>query len=340
MLLRNSLLIAGLASLVACNPSTSNGNNDGGTDGGSSSTRTDGGSTASDGGSQTDGGTTTGPRTVTIAQARSATPCTDYIKLQGVVITSIENKYQGDDGDWGGQFWVTDPANPLLGIYVDKYFLDSEGAYEPTVGDVVDLEGYVQRIRNFDDREANRLVFKSQYGCSTKPNDGQLRITKKTPMTPLEDNVAPPDFGAAQDGEEKANPEYLGGRVYVMGPLELTNAMPLAFRNLSVNSDGGVYFGFEVTGGILVSNYKTFGTTRDGGAERCDWRAIASDGGPVKFPNGIRGVWDTYSHAPCETMYSDGGCFRSKGSVPGTDQNYTHILYPQDCATDLPGEVQ
>jgi hypothetical protein len=94
---------------------------------------------------------------------------------------------------------------------------------------------------------------------------------------------------------------------------------------------------------VLVSNYKTFGVTLDGGSSRCDWRNVVTDGGTVSFPNGIRGVWDTYSYVPCTDggfTFADGGTSTDcTGYVPGTANNYTYILYPQDCATDLPGVV-
>ncbi len=107
-----------------------------------------------------------------------------------------------------------------------------------------------------------------------------------------------------------------------------------------------------MTGGILVNNFATFGNYPDGGP-RCDWRAIASgldagtfDGGGgtyVNFPNGITGVWDTYSHAPClggnGVCSSTGTGGRPDGSVPFTNNSQTYVLYPTECA-ELQGQVQ
>jgi hypothetical protein len=102
-----------------------------------------------------------------------------------------------------------------------------------------------------------------------------------------------------------------------------------------------------VTGGLLVSNRNTFGSSpTDGGPARCDWQALVrNDGGTVTFPEGIRGVWDTYSFAPCADGGTDVlGCFRNEGRVPGTEQpdggynRFTHVLIPQNCDQDLVGE--
>jgi hypothetical protein len=105
-------------------------------------------------------------------------------------------------------------------------------------------------------------------------------------------------------------------------------------------------FGFEVTGGILVNNFATFDAQfSDGGSLlRCDWRQIALDAGvgrTVTFPNGISGVWDTYSHASCRdggVSCSDGLVNRNAGIVPDTTNDFTYVLYPTDCA-DLRGQV-
>ncbi len=168
-----------------------------------------------------------------------------------------------------------------------------------------------------------------------------------------QDNEVPTGFGNANAGATKANAEYGGARVHIPGSLTITNANPPALKQHPEDADSGVYLGFEVTGGVLVSNYKTFGVTLDGGSPRCDWRNVVNDGGTVSFPNGIRGVWDTYSYVGCSAdgIAADGGfitpdggssstcyfSYRDAGVVPGTNQDYTYIVYPQDCATDLPG---
>jgi hypothetical protein len=97
-------------------------------------------------------------------------------------------------------------------------------------------------------------------------------------------------------------------------------------------------FGFEVTGGILVNNFKTYDQQwSDGGLVRCDWRQIALDAGSghsVSFPNGISGVWDTYSHASCRdggVGCNDGALHRNAGLVPDTNNSFTYVLYPTGC---------
>jgi hypothetical protein len=91
--------------------------------------------------------------------------------------------------------------------------------------------------------------------------------------------------------------------------------------------------GFEVEGGILV---------RD---DACGWSQKARDGGSVVFPQGIRGVWETYAYAPCqERANADAGCLRASARVPGTEvpdsgvNLFTYVLHPRNCETDLAGE--
>lgn len=337
---RKSLFVTSLGGLVfllmAC-PSASTTGKDAGsntvtTDGGSKDAGTDAGPVVT----TTDGGN----ENFTIAQARSATFCTQLVKLKGVVVTAVDDTFKGAQGDYSAQFWVTDPAKPSLGLFVDKYFTDMPGAYEPKIGDVLDIEGYLQSVKKFEDRDGYRLVLKSQFGCA-QPNTGKLSLTLKGTMVAPVDNTVPSDFGDAQGGAVKANPEFLGSRVYIQGPLTLTEPNPTALKRVSLKDGDQVHFGFEVTGGILVNNRKTYGATQDGGSTRCDFRAMALDGGTVTFPTGIRGVWETYTHAPCVDGGTSPSCFRDAGFIPGTDQNYTNVLYPQDCETDFANaEVQ
>ena len=86
------------------------------------------------------------------------------------------------------------------------------------------------------------------------------------------------------------------------------------------------------SGGALISNQSTY--------FNCDWRGSAHyDGGTIIFPNGITGIWDTYTHAPCADGGVDSACFRNSGSVPGTANDYTYALFPRDCS-DFNGAYQ
>jgi len=50
-------------------------------------------------------------------------------------------------------------------------------------------------------------------------------------------------------GSVKANPDFASVRVYVPGPLSITNPSPAAFKRVSANASDSTYFGFEVTAG-------------------------------------------------------------------------------------------
>jgi hypothetical protein len=163
-------------------------------------------------------------------------------------------------------------------------------------------------------------------------------IRKTGSMAPLPPVDVPNTFGA--NGTIKAEPTYSGARVKIAGPLTMGLLNPEQLhRQSALGANDTRYYGFELSNGVLVNNFRTFDNAalEDGGRSRCDVRFIVGDGGTVTFPNGIIGVWDTYTHASC----ADGGtdlnnCFNNRGSVPGTpDANYTNVLYPTDCADYL-----
>ena len=50
-------------------------------------------------------------------------------------------------------------------------------------------------------------------------------------------------------------------------------------------------------------------------------------------------MWDSYTHAPCTELETDGTCDRNTdGTVPGTTNFYTYALYPQSCE-DVVAEI-
>ncbi|SET52909.1 hypothetical protein [Stigmatella erecta] len=255
----------------------------------------------------------------------------DAVSLSHLVITAVDTTSQGDAGDSIAYFWAADPCFPQEGLYVDKYYTDTPGTYVPQLGDEITLEGlYRQYSADASDanqgRHAYRPVIKSDFRLGVPGVTGKVNILKTGTVSPPQDVTVPAGFGNASGGAVQANPQYAGARVHIPGPLTLTNPNPTALRRVANDPEDTRFNGFEVTGGVLVNDYKTYGQTQDGGTPRCDWRGVALDGGSVSFPNGIRGVWDTYS-----TAYQDAGV------VPGTSAQYTYILYPQDCATDLSG---
>ncbi|WP_224245902.1 hypothetical protein [Hyalangium gracile] len=318
----------------------------------------------------TDGGADAGPRVCPAADSQGRGPIGqlrangkqgDAVKLDYVVVTAVDDNTRGGQGDYISQFWVVDPCFPKEGIWVDKYYTDVTKNYAAAVGDTVSIEGLFRRINPIGSdvnttssnaqektRNAYRPSLKSAFQIGDPNIKGSLIVTKTGTAPVPPDSTVPAGFGNAAGGTAQPNPEYGGARIHIPGPLTITNANPPALKQRPENPDSSIHLGFEVSGGVLVSNYKTFGVTFDGGTPRCDWRNVVNDGGTVSFPNGIRGVWDTYSLVGCAdggfTNPNDGGTYssctfssRDAGAIPGTNNPYTYILYPQDCANDLPG---
>lgn len=328
------------------------------------------GACGQDGGTNTDGGTDGGVRVCPAADAQGRGPIGqlrvnghqgDAVKLDHLVVIAVDDLNRGSQGDYISQFWVVDPCFPKEGIWVDKYYTDATKNYAAQVGDELTVEGLFRHINptgsdvntlttNAQEktRNAYRPSIKSAFQIGDPNIKGNLVVTKTGTAQVPPDTTVPAGFGNANGGAAQPNPEFAGARIHIPGPISITNANPPALKQRPDNPDNNVHLGFEVTGGVLVSNYKTFGVTFDGGTPRCDWRNTVNDGGTVTFPNGIRGVWDSYSFVPCEdggfTNPNDGGTysscsysFRDAGVIPGTNNPYTYIVYPQDCATDLPG---
>ncbi|RKG72892.1 hypothetical protein D7W79_27090 [Corallococcus exercitus] len=286
----------------------------------------------------TDAGTGDAGTAGQIAAARKA-PFNTKVTLRDVVVTDVDYEKLGNDGaQWRSFFWVTDPAFPKEGLYITKFYDDMPDTYRPTPGNKIDVEGYFGTEPNYqpfsgrrhhlanDFRNAKKLVItvKSDGGVDERPAANEVTVADLQASLAVAQNTAP----------------YVGTRVHLAGPLTLTNAQPTQFQRLDSANSGTIYYGFEVTGGILVYQDKTRDRSGDGGT-RCDYQKAALDGGAVTFPNGISGVWDTYTFAPCTDGGTDiTGCGNnsSDSGVPGTDQRYTYTLIPQDC-TDLPGQV-
>jgi hypothetical protein len=310
-----------------------------GTGGGGGSSGTGAGTGTGGGMAQVDGGNMTsdgGVRTfTTVADARKAKYCVDKIELTQVVVTAVDSA----NPTGTRTFWIADKADSKKGLYV---FIGGSDmvSYVPAVGDVLNIKGYLGTVQDYFERIGRRQQLRS--GCSTT-SAIKIQVEKTGTQSPLPDNPAPAGFGTTTDGGTYgANRELESTRVSIPGPLTLSDDSPLVFRRITPSGNSSTAYGFEVKGsavpdGILVNNYKTFGQSpTDGGTPRCDFRAIARDGGMVTFPNGISGVWDTYTNAPC----NDDKCDRNDaGFVPGTDLRTTNVLYPLDC-NDLKGEVK
>jgi hypothetical protein len=322
---------------------------DAGTDGGTN-TGTDAGTDAG-----TDGGTQPQvcPEPVNglgpIGQIKATSGEGQRHKVEGLVVTAIDFPSVAPDAGFAQttQFWAVNPCFPKEGMYIDRFFNNPNGTYFPRVGDIITVDGL---FRHYSPTGANtptnivsyRSVLKDTFGITVTndPGDGKITVTKTGERPRLPDNETPAGFGASNKGTVKANADFEGARVHIPGPLTITSAQPLALKQRPFDPANNFYSGFELTGGILVANNRTF--------SRCDFRRVAEDGGTVTFPNGVRGVWDTYTNVQCaETgTNADGGttCKRfANGGIPGTLEDggigmvtdYTYVLYPLNCDVDL-----
>ena len=342
----------------------------GGATGGGGGTATGGGggtATGGGGGSNTGGGTATGggggssgPATTIMAAKGSSYPA--RVDLQGVVVTAVSfARRSGSSSLCAGttsagvtaDFWVADPASPEQGIFVSKFRCDGDVDYFPVVGDVLSIKGVIGIESQFEQRTGFRTLIQSEfdyipnkpsgYVCasSSTPACEPLVITKTSTMSPLSPVMQAITFGGA--GATRAEQALRGARIRIAGPLTVSNANPEALhRQSALGAADTRYYGYELSNGVLVNDFRTFdgASLEDGGVSRCDVRYVVNDGGTVTFPNGITGVWDTYTFAPC----SDGGtdvfnCRTNRGYVPGAAPMadggpvpYTNVLYPTDCA--------
>ncbi|MDP1829062.1 MAG: hypothetical protein Q8L48_37715, partial [Archangium sp.] len=335
-------------------PTTGGGTGGGATTGGGTGGGTTGGGT---GGGTTGGGTGGGSSTfTTIQSARAAVPPAK-VNLQGVVVTAISFARASASNLCPGlatagvnaTFWVADPSNPQAGVWVDKFRCDATADYLPQVGDVLNISGVISTESSFRQQEGYRTTVQSEfdaipnkpigYFCAltSVPPCEPLVITRTSTRTPLPTVNVPNTFGSG--GAIQAEAPYVGARVRIAGPLTVTDVYPLALRRFSALPGDTRYFGYELSNGVLVNNFRTFegAVLENGVVSHCDVRNVVLDGGTVTFPNGLIGVWDTYTHATCV----DGGinltnCFNNSGTVPGTAATFTHVLYPTDCADQAP----
>jgi len=332
--LRKSLGVVTLASLMAgC---TDRGGPSGPTDPdctGACEPVTDAGTR--DAGTPGDGGQTE-PIEVTVAQARSAEYGT-WVRIKGAVIQTVDYEKQGGV-DWSADFYLVDPANPKQGLWVYKFYQDTPTQYRAKVGDKLDIEGFIHVKGKYEQISAYRPQLASKYYLdgSQQPKMSLTNIVASTPPADNEVSIAS-GFGDAQDGFARPNPEYAGSRVHIAGPLTLTDPSPKAFQRVSADPADTRYYGFEVEGGILVRNAGTY--------LKCDYRQTVLDGGSVTFPNGISGVWDTYSFVSCEDGGTSSDCRKNAAMVPGTEpgdgglgNKFTYVITPQNCEVDLKGE--
>ncbi|MHB8874704.1 MAG: hypothetical protein ACYC8T_13530 [Myxococcaceae bacterium] len=321
----------------------------GGAGGGGGGAGGGGGGTGGGGGGTGGGGGGGGGTTGQIAAVKQLN-YKDPVSLTGVVVAAVEDEWHSSSSpcvlsNWASKFWVVDPAAPNQGIYVYKRCTDTPTDYQPKPGDVLDIAGYFNTMPSYFYPDGYRYSVQNLYvsGVATP-----MAFTQHGTAAVPADNLAPAGFGNSYGGTVLANAGLAGTRVHVDGPLTITDPSPRAFQRVSaLGAADPMFYGFEVTGGVLVATYKTYGTSpTDGGAARCDFRQKELDAGAgtVAFPNGISGVYDTYTMPGCEDGGTDIRCGRNKpGIIPGATladggtAKYTFVLLPQNCEVDFQG---
>ncbi len=321
-----------------------------------------GGGSGAGGGSGTAGGTggTAGGSTVDAGQAFNAKRRNfgDLVQLRGVVVTAIDSQFVGGQGDGQSSFWVAEPSNPTVGLYIFKNFTDTiDGVTDGgiSVGDIVNIDGYLATA--FPNLGAIAYRYELKNKTTGSPPELRVVVTGHVAAA-LPDTTVTGPFGNMGTGRpqglvpsDQQRMAFDQARVQIPGPLTLSNPAPVELIRSNDTADGTV-FGFEVTGaaipaGVLVRNNRTFrlsdgGSSAGDGTPACDYRQMVADGGRmVSFPNGIRGVWTTFSQSPCfngQPSCTGAGTIRDAGSVPGLNVPYTWVLQPVDC-TDLAGAV-
>ena len=336
----------------------SGGGSQGGGTGGGTGGAQGGGTGGSQGGGTGGGSTDDGGIPTTVGEAKG-TSYPHQVDLQGVVVTAVSfaRPSAASTACAGGtskgvtaDFWVADPANAENGVWVRKFRCDRDVDYFPQVGDVLNISGVIGFESGFNQRTGYRTVVKSEfdyipnrpsgYVCelSSAPACEPLVITKTGTMAPLPVVDQPITFG--NNGGFRAEQALKGARIKIAGPLTISDATPEALHRVTADAGDTTYYGYRLSNGVLVNDFRTFdnASLEDGGRSHCDQRWIVLDGGTVMFPNGIIGVWDTYTFASCV----DGGtdifnCFANRGTVPpDADAGYTNVLYPTDCADLTP----
>jgi hypothetical protein len=280
------------------------------------------------------------------------------VRVRSVVVTAVERDAAAADGGGSDQdFWVADLGPASGGMFVDKQpedRVDAGTGGRVAVGDRLLLEGYYGTLSPQADQVGYRQALKGYPGFDPGfASAGGLEVThlgRATPPSPVRVDAGVLD---AAGGLARPAPALAGSWVQVEGPLELVDAAPAALSPRPLLADGGLgpprVLGYALGGGVLVVDRRADGSLRlDGGAGgACAWGEGAADGGArVRFPTGVRGVWDTFTHAPCLDGGTAEGCATDRGGVPGTagtgaadgGSPFTHVLYPQDCG-DVPGEA-
>lgn len=370
------------AALASCGPSGPPGD-DAGIDAGC--TGVCGTDAGSDGGAAQQGACAAVPLdggTVTFAQLRQLPACGQWVTVQNVVVHTVD--FAIDSGtpgsaDISAEFYVGTPADagPGPGVFIDKFFSDLPTSYRPAVGDRLDVQGFLyERFNKTSGRphSEHRLGYRRELGAQFNVDGGPGKLV----LTRLEGTgvtaVARVDASySARNGTARPHPNTLGSRVFIPGPVYVADPAPSFMLRYSLDAtDGGPgrvfldttrdnYEGFVLDNGVVIADYRVRGSS----PECRDYRQQAADAGPGRFffPNGIQGIYETYTMVPLigqRQALADGGVTTVQGAsgcpggqhfftclpsgwIPSADggvlTTHLHVVVPQNCTSDLTGGV-
>jgi len=258
------------------------------------------------------------------------------------------------------------------GVMVHKYFNDNPRDYSPQKGDLLKVTGFHYEnyvTRNGQQHTTHRFGYRREVGGQfyADGGSGKLQIVylddKRPVHTLLIEN---PEEFSADGGTAAPHDELRGARVHFPGPVSITDPTPtfmIRYNNDLTQPEGQQYFvdtsreyyeGYVLSNGVVVADAFIRGKFDDLDSDgvkdpdeqfSCNFRlkaAEASVGSQVVFPEGVSGVWDSYTMVPFYTC-AGGAQFYTctePGYIPSEDGGYLsdriNVLWPTHC-DDLDG---
>lgn len=299
---------------------------------------------------------------VTLEELRNLQPCGQVVTVLSAVVHTVD--FASDSGfapfaDISAEFYVgkNADAGEGPGVFVDKYFSDLQTTYKPEVGHRVQVKGFLYEKfnrnsgrPNTENRVGYRLEIGAQHNVDGGP--GKLSVTFLSANNSAAEAIVDSSY-SAQNGTVAARPDRLGSRVYLPGPVYVANAEPsfMLRYNYDQRRDAGEqvfldltrdnYEGFVLDNGVVVADYKIRSSDDSCGDYR--ERALPLGDGGFYFPNGIRGVWETFAMQPF-TNCAGGAQFYTcapASYIPDVDggflTSHINVIVPQDCEFDADG---